>query len=211
MRPRSPVNMDIERKLSKLLYAVARRSISFDLDKVPLRFERLPLKKIFNWVLTESSVLFKPGHPWGFPTIMQVEPTSECNLRCRMCPVSTGLARPSGTMDPGLFRRLVDETGKYLLALMFWDWGEPFLHPDACDMIDYARRAGTKVVCSTNGHLFSAQENARKLIESGLDILVISLDGITQEIYQMYRTRGRLETVLEGVLPHSQQLEACDG
>lgn len=191
--------MPIQHRLSQLFNAIAKRRISFELDMVPLHFEKLPLKKILNWALTESSVLLKPPRPWGFPTILQVEPTSYCNLRCRVCPVGVGLDRPSGNMDPEIFRRLVDDLGKYLLVMMFWDWGEPFLHPDAYEMIHYARRSGIKVVCSTNGHLFANRDNARKLINSGLDVLVVSLDGITQETYQAYRIRGNLETVLEGI------------
>jgi len=86
-----------------------------------------------------------------------------------------------------------------LLLMMFWDWGEPFLNPHSCEMIRYARSAGIKVVCSTNGHLFANREHARRVVESGLDVLVFSVDGITQETYQRYRARGRLESVLEGI------------
>jgi MoaA/NifB/PqqE/SkfB family radical SAM enzyme len=191
--------MQMHNRFSQFLNAAAKREVSFEIDLVPLHFQKLSLKKICNWVLTEGSITFKPGRPWGFPTILQLEPTSFCNLRCRVCPVGIGLDRPSGNMDMEMFRRLVDEIGKYLLVMMFWDWGEPFLNPDAFEMIQYARRAGIKVVCSTNGHVFANRDNARKLIGAGLDVLVVSLDGITQETYQTYRTRGNLETVLEGI------------
>jgi hypothetical protein len=119
------------RKLSQAMSAVLTRNVSFEMDLVPLTFQDLPLKKITNWLLTESSVVFKPSRPWGFPTILQVEPTSRCNLRCKLCPVGTGLGRPVGDMDLPMFRRIIDELGEYLLLIMFWDWGEPFLNPDA--------------------------------------------------------------------------------
>ena len=82
---------------------------------------------------------------------------------------------------------------------MFWDWGEPFLNPHAYDMIRYAHEAGIKVVSSTNGHIFASEGHAREAVESGLDVLVFSVDGISQETYQRYRAKGRLEVVLEGI------------
>jgi len=169
------------------------------LDLVPLRTDSLPLAKLANWFLTESSVYFKPSRPWGLPTILQVEPTSRCNLRCLICPVGTGLERPAGDMDLALFQGIVDELRNSLLLIMFWDWGEPFLNPRAYDMIRYARRAGIKVVSSTNGHVFADGDQAREVVESGLDVLVFSVDGISQETYQHFRRKGRLDTVLEGV------------
>ncbi len=187
------------RKLSQAMSAVLTRNVSFEMDLIPFTFRELPLKKITNWLLTESSVVFKPSRPWGFPTILQVEPTSRCNLRCRLCPVGTGLGRPVGDMDLPMFRRIIDELGEYLLLIMFWDWGEPFLNPDAYEMIRIARRAGIKVVCSTNGHVFANGDHARRVVDCGLDVLVFSVDGITQETYERYRRRGSLEKVLKGI------------
>ncbi len=111
------------------------------------------MKKVANGILTEGSVSFKPTMPWGMPTVLQLRPTSRCNLHCRVCPVGMGLDRPTGDMDLPLFQRIIDELGEYLLLIMFWDWGEPFLNPHAYEMIRYARCAGIKVVCSTNGHV----------------------------------------------------------
>jgi len=48
-----------------------------------------------------------------------------------------GLERPVGDMDPALFRRLVDELRGSLLAMLFWDWGEPFFNPASYEMIRY--------------------------------------------------------------------------
>jgi len=189
----------VTRKLAQVISAFASGRLSFDLDLVPLHFEGLPLRKAVNWFLTESSAYFKPSRPWGLPTILQVEPTNRCNLACRICPVATGLERPAGNMDLALFRGIVDELADSLLAILFWDWGEPFLNPCAYDMIRYARRAGIKIISSTNGHVFAGGDQAREVVESGLDVLVFSVDGITQETYQHFRQKGRLDTVEEGI------------
>jgi MoaA/NifB/PqqE/SkfB family radical SAM enzyme len=187
------------RKIPRVLAALSSRRISFELDLIPFDFEQVPPRKIINWLLTESSVSFKPARPWGFPTLLQVEPTNRCNLRCRVCPAGTGLKRPAGDMSLDMFKDLIDHLGKFVLVMMFWDWGEPFLNSGAYEMIQYARRAGVKVVCSTNGHVFADDENARRVVNSGLDVLVFSLDGITQETYQTFRTRGNIETVVQGI------------
>lgn len=183
----------------KCLRALITRKIKFEVDLIPFEFEGLPLKKIINWILTEGSVLFKPARPWGFPTILQIEPTTHCNLRCRVCPVATGMDRPSGDMDWGLFKKAINELGDYLLLVLFWDWGEPFLNPNAYEMIRYARSRGIKVMSTTNGHVFASGDHARNVVKSGLDVLVFSVDGITQETYQRYRAAGRLESVFEGI------------
>jgi MoaA/NifB/PqqE/SkfB family radical SAM enzyme len=189
----------MRRAVFPVIRALAKRRIEFDLDLVPLRFDGLSWRRIFNWILTETSVRFKPSRPWGLPTILQLEPASRCNLRCTVCPVATGMDRPAGDLSFDLFRRIIDEVGDTLLVLMFWDWGEPFLNPRSYEMIAYARAKGIKVVASTNGHVFAERENARRLVDCGLDLLVFSVDGITQETYEHYRRAGRLESVKAGI------------
>ena len=64
-------------------------------------------------------------------------------------------------------------------------------------MVKYAHDKGIYTITSTNGH-FLNDENAKKTIESGLDRMIISVDGTTQEVYENYRKAGKLENVLEG-------------
>jgi MoaA/NifB/PqqE/SkfB family radical SAM enzyme len=179
--------------------AILLRKLDFEIDMIPLHFEGLEPSKIANWFLTESSVHFKPEKPWGMPAIIQIEPTNRCNLQCEGCPAGGGMERSKGAMDPVLFRKLVDELADYLLVILFWDWGEPFLHPNAYEMIHHAHRAGIKVLSSTNGHVFAEEDHARRVVESGLDALVFSVDGIQQDSYQRYRKTGTLKQVTAGI------------
>ncbi len=185
--------------LRKVLRALLFRRLTIEMDMIPVELEHLPLKKVINWLLTESSVYFKPERPWGVPTLVQVEPTNRCNLRCVGCPVTIGLERPLGGMVPKVFRSIVDDLRDRLLMMIFWDWGEPFLNPQAYEMIKYAHDAGIKVVSSTNGIPFGRGDHARKVVESGLDVLVFSIDGTTQESYAAFRQLGDLEVAIEGV------------
>lgn len=183
----------------KALRAVLTRRIRIDCDSIPFYFDRIPLSKILNWILVETSVYAESLRPWGFPTHLQIEPANRCNLRCALCPIASGMGRPSGIMDPALFRRIMDEAGNHALLLMLWDWGEPFVNPNLCDMISYAKQKGMKVLTSTNGHFFRTDGQAAQLVRSGLDALIIAVDGISQETYQRYRESGDLETVVQGI------------
>ena len=186
-------------KSYKALRALLRRSVIIECDLIPHKFDNVPLKKIFNWILVEASILRKPERPWGWPTHLMIEPTTYCNLKCALCPVTEGMERPRGHMDFGLFKRVIDEVGDYAFLLFLWDWGEPFLNPSIYQMISYAKQKGIKVISSTNGHLFAQAEHADKVIQSGLDTLIVAVDGISQETYERYRGGGNLESVLQGI------------
>jgi len=186
-------------RLAAVIKAFVLRRINFEIDLIPFEFKKLSQKKVSNWLKTESSVWFKPSRPWGFPTVIQIEPTTFCNLNCTVCPVSEDLERLRGNMSFGLFKSIVEQLQEYLFLILFWDWGEPFLNPEAYNMIQYACQAGIKVIASTNGHVFAEGDHARQVVSSGLDVLTVSVDGINQETYQQFRREGRLSQVQEGI------------
>ncbi len=135
---------------------------------------------------------------WGMPFTISVEPTTACNLRCPECPSGLrAFTRPTGNLKEDFFRETIDEMGKDLTWLIFYFQGEPYINPNFLEMVNYAHKKGIYTITSTNGH-FLNDENARKTIESGLDRLIISVDGTTQEVYENYRKAGKLESVLQG-------------
>ena len=71
------------------------------------------------------------------------------------------------------------------------------LRTEFLDMVKYASQKNIYTITSTNGH-FLNDDTARRTIESGLDRLIISLDGTTQEVYEQYRKAGQLDRVIEG-------------
>ena len=144
-----------------------------------------------------SRLLKKPVQ-WGYPVSISFEPTTSCNLRCPECP--SGLrqfSRPTGMLQNDFFTRTIDEIHKELLYLIFYFQGEPYLNPDFLKMVKYASDKKIYTATSTNAHYLN-DEAARKTVESGLDRLIISIDGTTQDVYQQYRVGGNLEKVLEG-------------
>ena len=179
--------------------ALATRQVRIECDRIPYDFHNVPLRKLLNWIAVETSIYFKPEHPRGWPTHLQIEPTTHCNLSCALCPVTAGMDRPSGHMDLNLYKKIIDEVGDYVFLILLWDWGEPFLNPSIYEMISYAKQKGIKLVSSTNGHLFKNRGQADRLIVSGLDSIIFAVDGISQETYEPYRQGGSLESVLQGI------------
>jgi radical SAM protein with 4Fe4S-binding SPASM domain len=140
----------------------------------------------------------KKAMQWGMPVSISFEPTTSCNLRCPECPSGLrSFTRETGMLEENFFRQTIDELHKELLYLVFYFQGEPYLNPKFLEMVEHASSKGIYTVTSTNAHYLD-DENARKTIESGLDRLIISIDGTTQETYQSYRIGGKLEKVLEG-------------
>lgn len=100
-------------------------------------------------------------------------------------------------LDPDFFRSLIAQLKGDLVNLTFYFQGEPYLNPKFLDMAKHASENGIYTITSTNAHYLS-DENARRTVESGLDKLIISIDGSTQDTYSQYRIGGHLDKVIEG-------------
>ncbi len=134
----------------------------------------------------------------GMPVSISMEPTTSCNLRCPECPSGLrAFSRPTGMLQPDFFEKVIDELAPDLLYLILYFQGEPYLNKNLFEMIHYASQKKIYTATSTNAHYLD-DDNARKTIESGLDRLIISIDGTTQETYQQYRIGGSLEKVIKG-------------
>jgi len=194
---------DVLRKAGDAVGALLTREIPLQFEKIPLPVRRAPYRKIFNWIAVEAGITLKRTRPWGWPTHMQIEPSSRCNLRCTYCPVGTEIG-PTGHMELDVFKKFVDDVYRHALVIVLWGWGEPFICPSVYEMIDYAHGKGVRLVSSTNGHIFVRPEHAEGVVRSGLDALIVSLSGTTQEAYARFRG-GRLDTALDGV----REIVAC--
>lgn len=134
----------------------------------------------------------------GLPISISFEPTTSCNLRCPECPSGLrSFTRATGMLGQPLFQNVIDQLAPTLSYLTFYFQGEPYLHPQFLDMVQYAASKNIYTATSTNAH-YLKDENARLTVESGLDRLIISIDGTTQDTYQSYRVGGSLEKVIEG-------------
>ena len=134
----------------------------------------------------------------GLPLSIAIEPTTSCNLRCPECPSGLrAFTRPTGMLNERVFRTTIDQLSTHLTNLTFYFQGEPYLNPKFLEMVSYASNKNIFTSTSTNAHYLNSDQ-ARNTVESGLDRLIISIDGVSQETYEQYRIGGQLSKVLEG-------------
>lgn len=146
-----------------------------------------------------SVITGNPVHS-GMPFSISVEPTTSCNLRCPECP--SGLqrfSRPTGRIPVNKFKEYIDSAGPEVIHLMLYFQGEPFLNRDFFELVRYAKSRKIYTTTSTNGHFLHDDEQAQNIIRSGLDRLIVSFDGTTQEVYEKYRRGGNLQMVRQGI------------
>ena len=160
----------------------------------PLRFWNM-LQLVGSYYL--SKALKRPIH-YGMPTSVSLEPTTSCNLRCPECP--SGLrqfSRPTGMLNDKVYEQVIDELAPRLTYLIFYFQGEPYLNPKFLEHVAYANKRKIYTATSTNAHYLN-DSVAKKTVASGLDRLIISIDGTTQDVYEQYRKGGKLAKVIEG-------------
>ncbi|HXB94178.1 MAG TPA: radical SAM/SPASM domain-containing protein [Puia sp.] len=174
----------------------------FNRDDTINLLSRLTPRRIFNGMKVLGSYYIskwtKKAVQWGYPISLSFEPTTSCNLRCPECPSGLrAFTRPTGMLEDNFFRQTIDQLSADLLYLIFYFQGEPYLNPSFLDMVEYASSKGIYTATSTNAHYLN-DRNAKRTVESGLDRLIISIDGTTQDVYEQYRVGGKLDKVLEG-------------
>lgn len=133
--------------------------------------------------------------PWGRfpPRFIMVEPTNGCNLRCPLCPVGAQTTtRDPGFLDVDAYRVLLDEIKSHVRRILMNFAGEPLLHPKIGELISATRQAGIRIDVGTHGNLDRMEE----IVEAGVDSVLFDIDGATQEVYEIYRRRGRVDRAI---------------
>lgn len=164
--------------------------------------KHLTLGRIWNGIKLyasfQTSSMLKVPVQWGMPLSLSIEPTTACNLGCPECP--SGLkqfSRPTGKLNLEVHKNILTQASKNVFYINYYFQGEPFLHPQFLELIKEAKKHKIYTATSTNAH-FIDEKKAEQIVASGLDRLIISIDGLTQETYESYRVHGKLDKVLEG-------------
>ncbi|MFX1394279.1 MAG: radical SAM/SPASM domain-containing protein [Promethearchaeota archaeon] len=122
-----------------------------------------------------------------------------CNLRCKLCPVGQKRSeRKIGFLTKEVVERVIDELAPYLYVVELYNWGEPLLNKHLFEYIRLIKEANIKIIISTNLNIFN-DDICRELINSGLDLLIVSLDGCSQKSVEQIQKGSNYERVISNV------------
>ncbi|MBK8846363.1 MAG: SPASM domain-containing protein [Bacteroidetes bacterium] len=159
--------------------------------------------RMLNFIKSEASfyraqMTGNMHHP-AMPVSISIEPTTACNLRCPECPSGLrSFTRPTGLLNMELFVRIIEQIHRQVGYLTFYFQGEPYLHQQFLQMVQFASQHGMYTATSTNAH-FLDDALAVKTVEAGLNRLIISIDGTSQETYEKYRVGGSINKVFKAI------------
>ncbi|MBN2322815.1 MAG: SPASM domain-containing protein [Spirochaetes bacterium] len=151
--------------------------------------------------LPDRAVLYRPV---SCLRKVYVEPTNGCNMQCGTC-MRNAWEEPEGMMATDTYARVLEGIGEECLrpdgprpVLFFGGLGEPLLHPDLDGMIQRAKALGARVELITNGTMLS-EDRSRSLIDTGLDMLWVSIDGASKESYADVRLGNEFENIVKNL------------
>ncbi len=129
-----------------------------------------------------------------------IDLTGHCNLKCECCPM--GRREEYSTkevMSRSMLCSIIEKAKAESNPLGVWmyNFTEPFLHPHLQDMIDEVHAHGLKAHVSTNLNL---SRNLREVMETDLEMLMISVSGFTQETYAKTHTAGQIQEVFDNMV-----------
>jgi MoaA/NifB/PqqE/SkfB family radical SAM enzyme len=142
-----------------------------------------------------------PEHLEVLPRIF-LEPTVLCNLACfkAVCNTESGIlgTRTRKNIPLEEFKSIMAEIGPKLIRLDFFNYGDPFVHPQAVEMIEHIKEHYRHIYLyvSTNG-LMLDEDKIKRIVQSGLDEITFSVDGTDQETYTCYRQGGDFQKILD--------------
>lgn len=129
-----------------------------------------------------------------------IDPTNACNLGCPLCPTGLGASeRKKGILKLEDFKNVVDQVKDYCIEIHLYNWGEPTLNKHLVDMLIYATSRNLWSRISTNLSLDYKENFLEDLVRSGLSLLHVDIDGLDQEVYEKYRRKGNLKTVIKNL------------
>lgn len=157
------------------------------------------MRKWFNLAVAESERALGRIDVRSHPYLLIIDPCNYCNLRCPLCATGMNkLGRNQSMMSLQCFKSWFEPHMPYLFEVYLHNWGESLLNPDLFSMIAHAQSKNVGTNLSSNLNI-ARSEHLDAMIDSGLEYLVVSLDGVDQKSYSPYRVRGDFERVVDNI------------
>ena len=147
--------------------------------------------------------LFNNGFSF-YPSTIVFHPTARCNLRCKMCVVSSYSFLKE--LKLGQIKRIIDQIA-FFKPHFYIAGGEPLLRDDLEEIILYAKKKGLITTFTTNGTLLTSKR-AEKIIQSRVDGISVSIDG-PEEINDQIRGRGNFKKAVRTIEVFLKTREKC--
>lgn len=133
------------------------------------------------------------------PVKMDYEVSNQCNFRCQMCLLREVADKMPPTMKYVDFQRSIEE--QYgLIEVKLQGLGEPLLNPEFFQMVDLCVSRDIWVRTISNGSLLHLNDNYKKLIDSKIGDIVISIDGATKDTFEKIRVGSNFERIVENTV-----------
>ena len=133
------------------------------------------------------------------PYLLIIDPCNYCNLRCPLCPTGLNdLGRPQSLMSFAHFKKYFDPHIPYIFEAYLHNWGESIINQEVYRMIEYAQKNNVGTNLSSN-LVIAKSEDLDRMLDSGLEYLIVSLDGASPETYRQYRVRGDFDRVVQNM------------
>jgi len=175
--------------------------VGFPDAEVPASLPPLRAKKLRNLILNERERLSHAVRTRSLPVIGHIDPCFSCQLRCPHC--AGHMIRQDGytmqIMTVPQIETILRNYGETLVRIWLSLWGEPLLNKRLPELIERCKRYDIWVLVSTNLSVPMKAETAEALVRSGLDSLILSIDGATQPVYEIYRQGGDLGLILDNI------------
>lgn len=155
----------------------------------------ISLKKTYNLFLNFFHSICLSGNASKFPSVLVIEPTDLCNLQCAGCGYSISLKKNKNFLKLDEFKKIVDDSKDYVICILLYLAGEPFLNKDLIKMIQYAAENKIGIILSTNGNFTLSENWSEDFIRSRCHLIIFSVSGLTQQTYEKYHRSGKIEKI----------------
>ncbi len=159
--------------------------------------------KVLNLWLARHHLAARSVHLGSRPISLYIDPSNSCNLACPGCVHSTSAKEKGlfdwrgGLLSPDRLELLLASYGPFAANLGFYNYGEPMVNPLTPKYIKLAKTYLLTTSISSNMAL--AKIDAEAYVDSGLDLLTMSIDGATQPVYETYRRKGDIGQVFANI------------
>jgi len=133
------------------------------------------------------------------PRLIAWEVTRSCMLACRHCRGAAEAKPYEGELSTGDCVKLLDNIASFARPIIILTGGEPMLRKDIYEIAAYGEKLGLRIVMASCGALLD-DESARKILESGMKQISISLDGASAASHDEFRgVAGAFESAMRGI------------